>query len=176
MGDLRHRVTRIRSCCQLSSDWAAMFVRWEWTTLPTCSQCSTATICLSSRQMQSWQEMLCTQLNHAVVDQFDSFLSNDLTKLESLKLAYEQSRSGMYTYTLMTCAMPCMYTHVLWLTDHEQAMAKYARVSKKKETERSRFDANSDLFSARKSFFQVRHYLYVWSVLTIIWSLSMCAS
>lgn len=120
MGDLRHRVTRIRSCCQLSSDWAAMFVRWEWTTLPTCSQCSTATTCLSSRQMQSWQEMLCTQLNHAVVDQFDSFLSNDLTKLESLKLAYEQSRSGMYTYTLMTCAVPCMYTHVLW----SQTMSK----------------------------------------------------
>ena len=45
-------------------------------------------------KMQSWQEMLCTQLNHAVVDQFDSFLSNDLTKLESLKLAYDQSRSG----------------------------------------------------------------------------------
>ena len=46
------------------------------------------------KKMQSWQEMLCTQLNHAVVDQFDSFLSNDLTKLESLKLAYDQSRSG----------------------------------------------------------------------------------
>lgn len=41
------------------------------------------------------------------------------------------------------------------IAEHDNAVAKYNRVSKKKETERSRFDANSDLFSARRRFHQV---------------------
>lgn len=45
---------------------------------------------------------------------------------------------------------------MLVFIDHETAVAKYNRVSKKKETERSRFDANSDLFSVRRRFHQVQ--------------------
>ena len=50
-------------------------------------------------------------------------------------------------------------------TEHDQSMIKYNRVSKKKETERSRFDANSELFATRRRFHQVSKYCCVFFTL-----------
>lgn len=47
-----------------------------------------------SPQLHSWQEMLCTQLDHAVVRQLDTIVTNDITKLGSLKENFESSRHG----------------------------------------------------------------------------------
>ena len=45
-------------------------------------------------KLHSWQEMLCAQLDHAVVQQLDSFIANDMTRLTSLKEAFHTARGG----------------------------------------------------------------------------------
>lgn len=46
-------------------------------------------------QLYSWQDMLCTQIDQAIVQQLDSFLSNDLSRVTSLKEAFHYARNGM---------------------------------------------------------------------------------
>ena len=40
-------------------------------------------------------------------------------------------------------------------SEHEQAMVRFSRVSKKKETERTRFEAQADLYAATKKYHTV---------------------
>lgn len=41
------------------------------------------------------------------------------------------------------------------ITEHEQAMGKYMKLSKKKENDRLRREVNEELYTSRKKFHQV---------------------
>ena len=46
-------------------------------------------------QLHSWQEMLCAQLDQALVQQLDLFLNNDISTLLTLKESHAVSRIGI---------------------------------------------------------------------------------
>eukprot|EP00117_Sycon_ciliatum_P044782 scpid27658/ scgid32254/ DCC-interacting protein 13-alpha; Adapter protein containing PH domain, PTB domain and leucine zipper motif 1 len=91
----------------------------------------------SMQQLQSWQDMLHIQIQEAVMQPLNTFFQEELINVEKTKETY----SGA-------------------VQDHENAMSRYSRVSKKKETEKNRFEANADLYTARKKYHQVAMQYY----------------
>ena len=54
-----------------------------------------------------------------------------------------------------------MHSDIHLNSEHEQAMVRFSRVSKKKESERTRFEAQADLYAATKKYHAVSSHLHL---------------
>ena len=59
----------------------------------------------------------------------------------------------MYMYVCMCSAPLCSSL------EHEQALVRFSRMSKKKETEKTKFEGDGDLYIATKMYNNVRTYM-----------------
>ncbi|CAI7994854.1 DCC-interacting protein 13-alpha [Geodia barretti] len=82
-------------------------------------------------ELYSCQEMFNSQLQNSVVHRMSALLEEDIDHLLALKDTYDNSRQ-----------------------EHEHAMAKFSRTSKRRDSDKARFEANAELYAARKKFYQ----------------------
>jgi DCC-interacting protein 13 alpha len=86
----------------------------------------------SVQQLKSWQEMLAVQMDQAMVQPMTDFIATDLMEVNRQRELFELASQ-----------------------EHDSAMVKYSKTSKRRETDKARFEANAELYMARKKFHEV---------------------
>ncbi|XP_014676813.1 PREDICTED: DCC-interacting protein 13-alpha-like, partial [Priapulus caudatus] len=88
-------------------------------------------------EISSWQQVLATQLTDGMMFPLTRFIESDMGEIQRLGNQYEYSSQ-----------------------EHEKAMDRFCRLSKKKYTEKLAADANEDVFVFRKKYHQtgLRYY------------------
>ncbi|XP_077982648.1 DCC-interacting protein 13-alpha-like [Glandiceps talaboti] len=83
-------------------------------------------------EISSWQAVLAAQLSDGFVFPLSKFLETDLTEIVTMSELFNQA------------------SH-----EHDQAMVKYSKLSKRKEDEtKARIEANEDMYKCRKKYHQ----------------------
>ncbi|XP_070558539.1 DCC-interacting protein 13-alpha-like isoform X2 [Ptychodera flava] len=84
-------------------------------------------------EISSWQAVLATQLTDSMVFPLKKFLESDLAEITMMREMFNQA------------------SH-----EHDSAMAKYSKLSKKRENEtKARIEANEELYISRKKYHQI---------------------